>query len=363
MIVWFNCKITDVRLNPATVIRYNLRHDSRFDVAKYSFASYAPLEPLVSKYIFDLELADGFAGREQEMGDWIRSLFPAEKLILNWKRRNRISEWRELRDMISVDNDPFIFVTGNEDHIFMDSNINAFTHGLNTLAGDPRVNSVLATTHFPETIRASYYYGGTYNNGITQFEFNCNDGMRVMRREFFDWYIDRFTDENALVFRLEDWNRHGTPPNIVNAVTKEQFIHFDGYSHVKIGPEVSPPIEIPPGFFEGEMVIRYGFNDRDPNCVNINPASELYTVDAINGADYKFTLDDIPAFWRSRIKEVRVAEGVDHKLLAHKRDVHIINKTRVNIDYSHVGVMLDSTNIPPAEWLQPFMLVTKVTNS
>ena len=53
MIVWFNCKITDERLNPQNIIRYNLRDDNRFDVARYSFASFAPLEPLVSKFIFN----------------------------------------------------------------------------------------------------------------------------------------------------------------------------------------------------------------------------------------------------------------------------------------------------------------------
>ena len=56
MIVWFNCKITDNRLNPENIERYNLRNDNRFDVARYSFASFAPLAPLVSKFIFNLEL-------------------------------------------------------------------------------------------------------------------------------------------------------------------------------------------------------------------------------------------------------------------------------------------------------------------
>ena len=56
MIIWFNCKITDVRLNPQSIVRYNLRNDNRFDVARYSFASFAPLEPLTTKFIFNLEM-------------------------------------------------------------------------------------------------------------------------------------------------------------------------------------------------------------------------------------------------------------------------------------------------------------------
>lgn len=361
MIVWFNCKITDIRLNPSTIVRYNLRHDSRFDIARYSFASYVPLDPLVSKYIFDLELADGFAGREAEMEEWIRGLFPAEKLVLNWRRRNTIQEWRDFRDEIASIDDPLIFVTGNEDHIFMDSSIDSFTKGLERIKADPRDNAVLVSMHYPETIRASYLFGGQYSDGFVEFDFHSNDGMRVMKREFLDLYINTFNDENALVFRLEDWNRYGAAPNHIHAATREQFVHFDGYSHVKIGPEVTPPIEIPPGFFEGQMTIRYGFDDRQSDCVNINPNSKLYTVDHINGADYKFTLNDVPLFWRNRIKEVIVAEGADLNALGHQRDLHYIAKTRVPIDWGHAGIMFDDTNTPPLAWIQKHMLVTRIT--
>ena len=223
----------------------------------------------------------------------------------------------------------------------MNSEIESFTKGLEAILADNRFNAVLGTTHYPEVMRAGYLYGGSYADGIMNFNFGSNDGMRVMKREFLNQYINTFTDENALVFRLEDWNRYGTPHNVVYAATKEQFIHFDGYVHVKIGPDVSPPIEIPPGFFEGEMTIRYGFDDRDPDCVNINPAAKLYAGD-VNGADYKFTLGDIPLFWNDRIKEIKIADGIDQIHLQHLRDLHIINKTKVKIDWSHACLLYTS---------------------
>ena len=358
MIVWFNCKITDVRLNPTFNVRYNLRSDSRFDIAKYSFASYAPLEPLTSKFIFNLQMADGFAGREPEMEAWLKSIFPADKLELHWNRLDSIQEWRDFYTDISTNPDELIFVTGNEDHIFMDSNIDMFELGLKEIANDPRHEAVMATSHFPEAIRASYYFNGIYYNHYVSFPFDCNDGMRVMKKDFLNRYINTFRDENALVFRTEDWNRYGTLHNIIYTPTKEQFIHYDGYSHVKIGPDVSPPLEIPPRFFEGDMVIRYGFNDRDPDCVNINPLSPtLYAADK-NGADYKFTLEDIPAFWLPRVKEIIVADDVDHYVMAAARNQHYLNKSKVPINWSHAGIMFNHFNEPPSSWFDNHQLIT-----
>jgi len=45
--------------------------------------------------------------------------------------------------------------------------------------------------------------------------------------------------------------------------TKEQFRHFDGYAHVGIGADYAPPLEIPPGFFEQSITIKYGFDEND----------------------------------------------------------------------------------------------------
>jgi hypothetical protein len=95
MIIWFNCKITDVRLS--TWKRFHLREDDRFDVARYSFASYAPLEPLVKKFIFNLELADACAGRKDEMEQWLRGIFPADKLSIHWHRCDNSPQWREVQ--------------------------------------------------------------------------------------------------------------------------------------------------------------------------------------------------------------------------------------------------------------------------
>ena len=96
--------------------------------------------------------------------------------------------------------------------------------------------------------------------------------------------------------------------------------HYDGYGFNEVDHRVCPSLVIPPGFFEKNIVIRYGFDDRDPNCVNINPLSNLFIIDPINGTDFKFTLDDIPLFWKSRIKEIQIADNIDHAAMIAARN-------------------------------------------
>ena len=55
---------------------------------------------------------------------------------------------------------------------------------------------------------------------------------------------------------------------------KELFRHFDGYWHQSISNNQCPAIDIPPGFFENDIKVRYGYDDYKEGWVNINPKKE-----------------------------------------------------------------------------------------
>lgn len=363
MIVWFNCKITDQRLNPATIIRYGLKDDNRFDVARYSFASFAPLIPLVSKFIFNLELADQHAGREAEMEAWIRQLFPEEKLSIHWYRCNHISQWKEIKQEIDLIDDDLIFPAANDDHIFMDSNIAIFKEALDTISKSENPFSVFMTSHWPESIRAVHYFNGQKQGNLVSYRIGNNDAIRVIKKEFFELYLKAAEGSDQLLFRTEHWNNIGLTENEIYVPTKEQFRHFDGYAHVGIGPDYTPPLEIPPGFFEGDIKIRYGFNDRVSGYVNINPtAASLYTEDKEHGTDYKWCLEDIPLFWKPFISEIAVAENVDQDLMKEARDTNVLLSSRQTINWPHFGVRFDESNFGPADWLNAHTLLLEFTD-
>ena len=355
MILWFNCKISDIRPNPQP--RYNLRDDNRFDIARYSFASYVPLLDVCSKVIFNLEMADGFAGREQEMEDYLKSIFPERYLIIKWYRCNNISQWQELQKEIESIDDDLIFPAGNEDHIFLDSSIKLFTSNLRMLKSSKDINSTLMTSHWQESIRAVKHFNGEPTIPFSaSYKIGNNDALRVMKKEFFNWYIDQAKNSSMLLFRTEHWNSIALPENVMHVPFKEQFRHFDGYAHVGIGPEYAPPLEIPPGFFDNNIVVRYGFDDYDPTCVNINPMSEKLHAEDPNGADYRWCLEDIPLFWRPRIKEIITAPDINEEEMKAARDNDLLIQSRLHFDWPHFGIRFDDTNYPPVEWLNPHML-------
>ena len=73
--------------------------------------------------------------------------------------------------------------------------------------------------------------------------------------------------------------------------------HYDGYQLLFFDP---PPLFIPPGFFENDIKIRFMMDGYNANFVNINPFEE-YVFNGGN-ADLKILIEDLPLFWKERIK-------------------------------------------------------------
>jgi hypothetical protein len=101
---------------------------------------------------------------------------------------------------------------------------------------------------------------------------------------------------------------------------KELFRHFDGYWHQKISNNQCPSLDIPPGFFENNIKIRYGYDNYKEGWVNINPKNPNYYAYNKSGTDYKFTLNDLPLTWKSKIAtidsnpEVNEEEMIQYRL-------------------------------------------------
>jgi hypothetical protein len=347
MIILVNSKITDSRFY--NFMRYNLRHDNRFDVAKYCFASFAPLDPLVSKYVFHLDLNE-FADRQDEMESWIKTVLPQDKVIIHWQQCNTATEWRVAAQEINSLGDDVIFPATWEDHIFMDSDITKIAEGIDCIKQDPAVNACIMTSHFPECIRYAVAWGGQMlpSGNYAKYTHLDDSGLRIMKLEFFNQQMSRLRD-GIRIFRVENFLPYEQSWSTNYQPLKEQFRHFDGYSHVGIGGDTNPPLEIPLDFFTNGMRIRYGFDDYDPSCTNINPTKPLRTVD-VNGVDYNFTLDDIPAFWKTHIKSIDVAPNIDKKAFEDARNLNYVSMTQVNFTSAY-GVFNDHRSAVPAEWV------------
>lgn len=320
--------------------RGNLNTPDKLNILKYSLASYASAYPW-KRVILNLEIDPEYISldRKKELEDFVRHEFSNTELYFSDIRNVTQEDWKKTYELI---NDDMIFYQGNHDHIFIDSSTD-YLEELVALRKEYGPNLSISTSHFPEAIRTAKcgYMGDNENfpqNPSVDYEVKQNhayrkgkmlDSLIIITKEIYeDWFLEKNWDdlypafpptlfksghvelprtEGVGIIGLEEIKRHLNSPLIEQKIVipfKELFRHFDGYYHQKISNYYCPAIDIPPGFFENNIKIRYGYNDYKEGWVNINPKAENYYAYDVSGTDYKFTLEDIPLFWKSRILEV-----------------------------------------------------------
>jgi hypothetical protein len=327
MILFFNVRITSEPSIHFVQKRGNLPNFTSYDIFKYSLSSYAPMNHLWSRVIFYIKLDNEFSGREEELAQWIKQHFPEDKLSINWYRNNSVQDFRNATKELDLINDDLIWFQGNHDHPFIDSDLLTVESAVTHLQEDPDPMATFWYSHWPEWLLISTQQNGqlTSDRRLVKYMHGGNHSMKLIKRLHWDWYWKQ--DRPGLIFRFDCFKADSPPASSSYISVKETCRHFDGYSHVQIGLDLVPPLSIPPRFFEGDMTVRYGFDDRDESCVNINPCSTtLYGVDK-TCADYKLGLDEIPLFWKTRIKQILVNPHADQNLLISSRNRNIIART------------------------------------
>ena len=164
MIVLFNVKITDVKMtHPYAGTVYDRAAwfpvSNRFDIFKYCLASRAVMAPVVDNFVFYIDLAE-FSSRREELHEYMLSIFPADKLEIHWYRIDRTQTWRDLCDSQFTNDNKLIWYEGNDDHIFIDSNLDMIRASIDILNADPDPLAVMYYSHWPEQMRMSLLHNG-----------------------------------------------------------------------------------------------------------------------------------------------------------------------------------------------------------
>ena len=358
MIVLFNVKITNIRMGyPYTRARW-MPEAVRFDVFRYCLASHAVLDPVVDKYVFCITMAEELANRQDELEDYIYDIFPKDKIDLTWARNDTGKDWRKTCDRVLSDPNQLVWLAANDDHIFIDRNLDMVESAISTLNADPDPNAVVYYSHWPEQMRMAYYLGGqpTADGNWIKYQWENFDGIMILKAGRLSKYWDR--DYGAALMFKPDYlgAHHGySCPGTVYAPTREMVRHYEGYSHVGSGCDnIAPPLFIPPEFFQANMKIRMGYVDRDDSATNFNPGYDWLYNQAPGGTDYRWVEEDIPLFWMDRIVEINTCDDYDAEQMAQARDAAFLAATRVpmkcfNIQFTH-------ENAAPAEWFSKQMM-------
>tara|TARA_Y100000361_G_scaffold151642_1_gene169404 strand:- start:251 stop:1411 length:1161 start_codon:yes stop_codon:yes gene_type:complete len=347
MILFYNVYITDTPANYGTATTFdrgNIQKFSNFDITRYSISSLATCHDW-SKAIINIELDENiYTEKDWEiMEHHIRSEFICD-VIISDKRITRQNQWKEVYTEFDED---LIFYSGNNDHIWIDSDKKHLDELIKRAENSNSKYCTISTSHWMENIRWAKS-GYIELNEITPRKLNSNykieenclshtginiDSLNIISKDlYYDWIftcdwggIDiRRTDgisslggESILTIR----NRNGMtlPEQEIITPLKEQFRHFDGYMHQRIGNNICPVLSIPDGFFTSEIKIRYGYDDYKDGWVNLNPMKPYYAYDK-NGADDRILFADIPLLWNNRIidydinPEVNEEEMIQHRL-------------------------------------------------
>jgi hypothetical protein len=332
MILFINTFITETPVNPNwgyknKLPRINLNTFSNFDIFKYSLASLAVAHDW-SKVILKISLDDIYKHRQQELEEFIKTEFNKFNLILEWQRNEYQNDWKKDYELLD---DNLIWYYCNHDHIFLDSSKDY----LNSLVENIKDKELFSVgfSHWPEcirTVRQGFHphplntpqLPSTYkihSNYVSVDSVNF-DSIQIITKELYHqwWFEGEF---NHIKLPRPDYFGIGlaeiksVPIHKTIAPLKELCRHFDGYYHIQptIDNSQCPAINIPLGFFENNIKVRYGYDDYKEGWTNINPKKDYYYAYNKSGTDYKFTLEDLPLVWKSRISEIDSNSSIDEE--------------------------------------------------
>jgi len=352
MILFFNVFITDQSSSNGLWERLGVGYDrgnlntpNKLDILKYSLASYAVAYPW-KRVIINTQL-DGIYNTEEnrtELKQFVEEEFKNFDLHFSDIRNKHQEDYFKTYELI---NDDVIFYQCNHDHVFIDSSTE-YLEELVKLRDVYGPNLTISTSHWSEAIRTAKCGYIDHHEEVPsvfseKYQLHDNhifregkmlDSLIIITKEIYqNWFLEgdwndillppgTFASNKLELPRSEGVGIIGIgqikdiiqSPFINQQIVipyKEIFRHFDGYWHQKISNERCPAIDIPPGFFENDIKIRYGYDDYKEGWVNINPKNDNYYAFDKSGTDYKFTLENIPLAWKNRISVVDSNPNID----------------------------------------------------
>jgi hypothetical protein len=314
----------------------------KWDILRYTLASYAVL-PWTTKRIY-VTLEPPYDRHQAELEEYVQELFG----IAVQTQLNRQRQWLALCEELQQEVDPAVFFFCNHDHPFVGADLTQFQEAGEKIRRHPTPAAVYAS-HWPEIARGSQSYGPLelLPDGWllgTQVQM---DSITILHRELLrQWWSTKQVPEHQVMYRT-DWGPmgHGAPYPVYIS-PRELCRHFDGQSHLFQAAD-APPLSVPTGFFEREIRIAYGHPENLDGYVNLNPLRPNRTGHP-GGADYRWTLEDLPLFWRDRISEVNIYPGADLEALRQARNAAVRWELAAPSQSDYLRGKLT-----PAEWL-PF---------
>jgi hypothetical protein len=308
MVLFFNVLVTNTRASANGLNRVD-----RLDLFKYALASFACIDR-ISRVIIFCQLDASYASRWNELESYIHELFAGKRIEVYPNSPSNQNEWKIAlaKTGLLAETAPILYM-GNDDHIFIDRNLDLINEGLDWMAAQPQ--DQINTVHI-----SSWTEGISTIYGINEFktigrhwesDILYPDACQIVNALYFEHIFFDLDMGGAYMRRTDDVLINWYPylgdykftssrphPRVKTIIPlREQVRHFDAYWHIDVPLDACPMLDIPPGFFQNDIKIDYCGTGGDGWY-----AWGPYTKDR----DKKL-MSDIPLFWKNRISSVRGA--------------------------------------------------------
>ncbi len=323
----------------------NYEMPSKLFITMYTLSSYSEIK--WSHVVIKYELEN--IRQKKKFETFVKETFPGAIVI--YGRSDSQKKFQDSVKILKSLKDEWIFYAGNNDHPFLAPNLktlNACLKKAKEYKKKARFVSI-AVSHFSEFLnkpkKGTPYHEIYYSDSkiikenkdciISIFPRGLYHSMQIVHIDLFSHWFFSGDSNGKLVRRSEDMTLFVKIKNqIVIIPKKELCAHFDGEVHTDKGPynlghDIVPPLFIPQGFFKKNIKISFGYDEYREGWVNINPLKQKYSFrDNINGTDLKIGLEDIPLFWKKRIKKIDINKNLNKerlKLALNKRKYQLEN--------------------------------------
>lgn len=360
--LFLNVYITNHRFTHSD--RGLLPQQDRLDIFKYMLSSLSCLP--INRACINVGLDQDFVHREDELEAWIKNTFDGIcPFVFHPNRAKTQREWNvKLSDQLgSLYEQDLVLFFCNDDHIFIDSNLDMFNNVVRALEGDKSEYKAAALSHWPEHLRVAAAGAGSakgvpaFVNGVVIRDFKENehtlsftwpsdDSYQIVNAKLLRaWFRERNFQESFLP--RPDGNCWGIREYTCHVPKRELVRHFEGYSTAHMPLELAPPLMIPDGFFAGEIKLLQA-EAPEIGWTLFNPMLPYRAVDS-QGADYKGLINhDVPLFWESRISDRKLLPIEKYDILKANRD----NAIKLFATAPHqTKWSIDNPCLPPLEWI------------
>lgn len=303
MILFYNVFVTNNRQSAGSWNRID-----RLDLFKYSLASYACIDRITDVIIY-CELDGDYKTREMELRNYIDTLFLGRRIQFYPSSPVNQKQWQHaLEHSILLLTDQPILYMGNDDHIFIDYNLDVLYEGLDLMACQP--HNQINTIHISSWVEAvSTIYGlrcFQLNGRYWEADLLYADACQIVNSLFFRHVFFDLKMGDAFIRRSDSFLRNWYPllgdytfesdvphPPVKTFLPLREIVrHFDGYIHVRVPLGCCPLLDIPTGFFDNNIVLNYCGEARNGEYGwgPYHPERKI--------------LEDLPLFWRGRLAAI-----------------------------------------------------------